>query len=112
MKENASSGGKAWLSPSAEKSTLFVIPFLALPIAIYCFAVLPWYLGMIAAGSFTWATMTGVTKLLGKNANKKLVKTPFPTAIFQASACYVLFTWLFRLLPSGFLLTLSRVAMS
>ncbi|KAI9024033.1 ankyrin repeat-containing domain protein [Hyaloraphidium curvatum] len=95
---------KGTLTPNAVRLVLFVLPFAVLPLGIFAFAVLPWYFGILGTAGLMWGTMTLVTSLLGRNAHKDIIKTPFPTAIFQASGYYVVFTWLFRLLPNTSLL--------
>ena len=91
---------KGKIAPNTLRILLFATPFLVLPIGVICFAILPWYMGALANAGLVWGMMTAVNKVLGRHAQKKIIKTPFPTAVFQASAYYVLTTWLLVLLPS------------
>lgn len=88
-------------SQETSKRILFAIPFLVLPISFWTFGFFPWFIALPLVVAIVFGTSKAVETLLGGNLSKEIIRSNFPTAIFQASAYIVLFTWLFRLLPSA-----------
>ncbi|KAJ3376992.1 hypothetical protein HDU80_003530, partial [Chytriomyces hyalinus] len=87
-------------SPMVRNRIIYALPFLEIPMVLFLFDTLPWFVAIpaviILVGLIT--VYFTVRYLLRKGASTKIVETPFSTSIPQASIFYAGVFWL-QILP-------------
>jgi hypothetical protein len=81
----------------------YFLPFIVLFIVLQTLAVFPWYIGLVLAFvEFLLFHFSVLRWLLprrrSESQNDALMKSPYFSAIFQASALMITITWLTRIL--------------
>ncbi|KAJ3251392.1 palmitoyltransferase akr1 [Chytriomyces hyalinus] len=92
-------------SPMVRNRIIYALPFLEIPMVLFLFDTLPWFVAIpaviILVGLIT--VYFTVRYLLRKGASTKIVETPFSTSIPQASIFYAGVFWLQILPATGFM---------
>ncbi|KAG0740430.1 hypothetical protein G6F57_004835 [Rhizopus arrhizus] len=79
----------------------YVVPFFVMGFALKCLAMFPWFGGLpLALLIFTAMHMAMTKYVVQIPSHDALWKTPYFSSIFQASAFWVIVTWMRILLPS------------
>ncbi|KAI9247351.1 ankyrin repeat-containing domain protein [Sporodiniella umbellata] len=103
------SNGKP-LSKRTVNTITYVLPFFTIGLALKCLASFPWFGGLpLAMFVFAAMHMSIVRYVVPIPTPSSLWKTPYFSSIFQASAFWVLITWVFILLPSTSYLLLTHL---
>ncbi|EXX61964.1 Akr1p [Rhizophagus irregularis DAOM 197198w] len=83
----------------ATHAIIYSIPFFVLFLAFQTLARYPWFIGLpLAIGEFVVFHILIVKVLIKAQVPDAMMRTPYFTSIFQASAFWVGVTWLFRIL--------------
>ncbi|KAI8975041.1 hypothetical protein BDF20DRAFT_914030 [Mycotypha africana] len=89
------------LSKRVVNSIAYIAPFISLGFALKCLAMVSWYVGLpLAIATFAVTHMGIVKYLIQVPSHDAVWKTPYFSSIFQASAFWVLITWMWIVLPS------------
>lgn len=81
---------------------MYILPFIVLAATLKTLVLFPWYMGLPLAFLEFVAMHVGITKyLIPIPSHDALWKTPYFSSIFQASACWVLLTWLWVVVPGN-----------
>ncbi|KAJ1673359.1 palmitoyltransferase akr1, partial [Spiromyces aspiralis] len=79
---------------------VFLTPFAGVGAGLYLASVYPWFVGVPFFLAMLTAAHLAVNWLLRwPKTNLRIQSSPYFTAVFQATAFYVLATWLSRILP-------------
>lgn len=77
---------------------MYFAPFVVLFLVLKTLSTFPWYMGLPLSLLEFMGMHVGIIKyLLPAPSHDALWKTPYFSCIFQASAFWVLFTWLFKI---------------
>lgn len=82
---------------------VYFAPFIVLGLVLKTLSIVPWYMGLPLALMEFLAMHVGIVKyLVPIPSHDALWKTPYFSCIFQASAFWVLVTWVGVLVPGKF----------
>ncbi|KAJ1921512.1 palmitoyltransferase akr1 [Mycoemilia scoparia] len=82
------------------KIGVFLAPFAGVGLAIYFLSIYPWFFGLPFFAAFLVGMHYSIKWLLRwPQTPQRIQKSPYYTAIFQATAFYVLLTWNVRVVP-------------
>lgn len=76
-----------------------IVPFVLIPVTIAILSSFPFYIGIPLAFATLFLTQRFILLELILGPEGDIGKTPFVTAIPQATLLYVALTYLFRILP-------------
>lgn len=83
------------------------MPFITMGVAFKILATLPWFTGMPLAGMVVIIVHLSIMKyIIPLDGNDAIWRTPYFSGIFQASAFWVLLTWMWIIVPCKLLYTL------
>ncbi|KAI7897811.1 ankyrin repeat-containing domain protein [Cokeromyces recurvatus] len=89
------------LSKSTVNIISYLAPFFALGFALKCLAIFSWFVGLPLALLTFVAMHMGISKyLIPVMSHDAIWRTPYFSSIFQASAFWVIVTWMWVLVPS------------
>ncbi|RIA97923.1 hypothetical protein C1645_751171 [Glomus cerebriforme] len=98
----------------ATHAIIYFIPFFVLFLAFQTLIQYPWFIGLpLAIGEFVVFHILIVKVLIRAHVPDAMMRTPYFTSLFQASAFWVGVTWLFRiLLATSYLLVANIIFIS
>ncbi|CEJ00496.1 Putative Palmitoyltransferase [Rhizopus microsporus] len=89
------------LSKRTVNTIAYIFPYITLGLVLKCLATFPWYTGLPLTLLLCAAMhLTIVNYVIPIPSNDAVWRTPYFSSIFQASAFWVLVTWIRILLPS------------